>query len=125
MMLVSLAQAKANLLIDIDTWDADLTLKIKGASNMVARYIKRRSRLYISQEDSNGTVILDSDGRPIYEYDSNGQRLVREEVQAAVLVMTGMLFRDRDATTTKDWELGYLPKAVTSLVYHLRDPAYA
>jgi hypothetical protein len=49
--------------------------------------------------------------------------IVPDEVQLAVLMMVGILARDRDGVEAKDWDHGYLPRPVTSLLYPLRDPA--
>jgi hypothetical protein len=38
-------------------------------------------------------------------------------------MMVGILARDRDGVEAKDWDHGYLPRPVTSLLYPLRDPA--
>lgn len=125
MMIVTLEQAKANLLVDFDTYDADITLKIKSASGMVLNYLKNRKKLYEMELDDDGIEILDSQGDPIYVLDSQGARIVRDEVKHAVLILVGMFFRDRDGVEAKDWAPGFLPAPVTAILYPLRDPALA
>lgn len=106
-MLVSLQQASDHLRRDGNDDDADLTLKIKAASGAVLNYLKSGEDFL----DSAGDVELDSAGDPLF---------VPEEVQAAVLILVGMFY---DGSSREDWEPGYLPKAVTALLYPLRDPA--
>lgn len=125
MMLVTLEEAKNHLFIDFDTFDADITLKIKSASGMVLNYLKGRKNLYVIELDEDGDPILDSQGYQIYELDSQGDRLVRDEVKHAVLIMLGILYRDRDGVEAKDWAPGFLPAPVTAILYPLRDPALA
>jgi len=125
MMLVSLQQAKENLLIDFNTYDTDITLKISSASGMVLNYLKSRRNLYVLLVDDDGVPVLDSQGGVIYELDGQGARIVRDEVKHAVLILVGMFFRDRDGVEAKDWAPGFLPAPVTAILYPLRDPAIA
>lgn len=125
MMLVTLQQAKDNLLIDFNTYDTDITLKISSASGMVLNYLKSRRNLYVLLVDDDGVPLLDSQGGVIYELDSQGARIVRDEVKHAVLILVGMFFRDRDGVEAKDWAPGFLPAPVTAILYPLRDPAIA
>lgn len=125
MMLVTLDEAKDNLLVDFSTYDADINLKVKAASGMVLNYLKSRRNLYVLQTDDDGQPILDSQGQVIYELDSQGGKIVRDEVKHAVLLLVGILFRDRDGAEAKDWMPGFLPAPVTAILYPLRDPAIA
>jgi hypothetical protein len=127
MMLVSLEEARHNLFIDYSTpeQDADLTLKIKGASNMIKGYLRTWKATWQPVLDEDGEPIIDSQGLPTYELDSQGAHVIRDEVKSATLLLVGVLFRDRDGTNSKDWEQGYLPFSVTACIYHLRDPALA
>lgn len=125
MMLVTLQQAKDNLLIDFNTYDTDITLKISSASGMVINYLKSRKNLYVLLVDDDGVPLLDSQGEVIYELDSQGSRIIRDEVKHAVLILVGIFFRDRDGVEAKDWRPGFLPAPVTAILYPLRDPALA
>ena len=125
MMLVTLQEAKDNLLIDFNTYDTDIRLKISSASGMVLNYLKSRRNLYVLLVDDDGLPLLDSRGEVIYELDSQGTRIVRDEVKHAVLILVGMFFRDRDGVEAKDWAPGFLPAPVTAILYPLRDPAIA
>lgn len=124
-MLVTLEQAKDNLLIDFNTYDTDIRLKISSASGMVLNYLKSRKNLYVLRVDDDGEPLLDSQGDVIYELDSQGARIVRDEIKHAVLILVGMFFRDRDGVEAKDWAPGFLPAPVTAILYPLRDPAIA
>lgn len=125
MMLVTLQQASDHLRRDTTDDDNDLTLKIQAASGAVVNYLKDTVALYVAEVDYKGREIVDSQGDPIPVIDSNGDAQVRFEVQAAVLLMLGYLYKDRDNDTEKAYQQGYLPAPVTALLYPLRDPALA
>lgn len=117
MMLVSLQQAKDHLRMDHDDDDNDITLKVHAASGAVVNYLK-----------SGADSFLDSSGEP--ETDSSGDPVgVPFEVQAAVLIMLGELYMNREAElqgeVAAQWGYGYLPQPVIALLYPLRDPAVA
>lgn len=109
-MLVTLQQAKDHLRVDTDDGDSDLSLKIEAASGAVLNYIR-----------SGADIFLDSTGEPAL--DSNGGAIgIPREVQQATLLLLGYFYRDRDADSEKAYEMGYLPRPVTALLYPHRDP---
>lgn len=143
MNLVTLEEAKAHLRIGeelLDTQgdgpdDADLALKIAGASAAVMNYLKNYRNVWVQEyeTDTDGQWVLDSnfdripsvdtDGKPIYQTDTNGQRVVADPIKSATLLMVGYLYKLRDNNADDAYEPGYLPKPVTALLYSLRDPA--
>lgn len=128
MMYVTLDRAKAHLNMDHDDDDSLITAYIVAASGAVKNYIKSAS-VYEVLRDSNDDPILDSNDDPTYETDSSGDKIVRFEVQAAVLILIGYLYKDRDDNGNTaiggGFDAGYLPNPVTALLYPLRDPALA
>lgn len=104
-LLVTVEQFKARARIDHDIEDVDLGLLIEGASGAILDYLKLDPHHYD-----------DSFGDPVD---------VEPQVQNAVLLLAGILSKDRDGTSMKDWEPGYLPAPVMALLYPLRDPALA
>jgi hypothetical protein len=90
----------------------------------VKNYIKSAS-VYEIDRDSNDDPILDSNDDPTYVTDSSGDKIVRFEVEAAVLILIGHFYKDRDENADGAFEAGYLPRPVTALLYPLRDPALA
>lgn len=122
--LVTLAQAKAHLRIDTDDADTEIVQKIHQAGAAVRNYLKS-TKPYILELDSAGDPVLDSNGDPVYFHDSAGDVVVYPEVQQAVLYLLGDMWRDRDGQEKTDWQLGFLPMPVQSLLYPLRDPALA
>jgi|ERR1051325_909244 hypothetical protein len=114
MKFVSLNQAIRHLRVDTD--DAgelqDLDDKIEAASIMVARFIQNPN-IY---QDSTGTIPVDSSGDPIG---------VDKDVQMATLILAGIFYRDRDGTEMDKYLQGYLPFAVTALIYPFRVPVMA
>lgn len=117
-MLVTLAQASDHLRRDGADDDADLTLKIHAASGSVLRYLKGANH-FEPELDGDGKPVVDGDGNPVYSDQ------VLYEVQAAVLLMVGYLYKDRDNDKNHEYEMGYLPRPVTALLYGLRGPALA
>lgn len=124
MMYVTLARAKQHLNMDHDEDDTLIDVYVRAASGAVKSYLKSASP-YEVERDSNDDIILDSSGDPIYVVDSAGDKLVSYPVQAAVLLMVGFLYKDRDENPDSAFDRGYLPRPVTALLYSLRDPALA
>lgn len=122
MMYVTLARAKQHLNMDHDLDDALIEVYIQAASGAVKNYLKSASP-YEVERDSNDDIIRDSSGDPVYVVDSSGDKQVSYTVQAAVLLMVGFLYKDRDENPDSAFDRGYLPKPVTALLYPLRDPA--
>jgi len=122
MMYVTLERGKQHLNMDHDLDDVLITAYIGAASGAVKNYLKSASP-YEVERDSNDDPILDSSGDPIYVVDSSDDKVVKYEVQAAVLLMLGFLYKDRDENPDQAFAQGYLPKPVTALLYSLRDPA--
>lgn len=117
-MLVTLDQASEHLRRDGGDDDADLTLKIHAASGAVLNYLKGANH-FEPELDGDGKPVLDDDGKPVYTTQ------VLYEVQAAVLLMVGYLYKDRDNDKNHEYETGYLPRPITALLYNLRTPALA
>lgn len=113
-MLISLEQGKQHLRVDNDDEDNDITLKIKGASASVLRYLKAEG--IADFVDSSGQLPEDSNGVVID---------VPNEVESATLLMLGYLYRQRDNDDQHEYETGYLPRPVTAILYGRRDPALA
>lgn len=124
MMYVTLARGKQHLNMDHDLDDVLIEAYIRAASGAVKTYLKSASP-YDVERDSNDDPVLDSSGDPTYIEDSSGDKVVLPQVEAAVLLMLGFLYKDRDENPDSAFERGYLPKPVTALLYGLRDPACA
>lgn len=122
MMYVTLDRAKRHLNMDHDQDDVLIEAYIGAASGAVKNYLKSASP-YEVERDSNDDPILDSSGDPTYVVDSSDDKVVKYEVQAAVLLMLGFLYKDRDENPDQAFAQGYLPKPVTALLYPLRTPA--
>lgn len=124
-VLVTPEEAIAHLKItDADVDMLDLQLKINAASKTVLNYLAG-ANFYEFEVDINNVPVLDTAGDPIYAETSSGDRIVMYEVQAAVLLMLGYLNRDRDADEDKAFEMGFVPRPVTALLYPLRTPSIA
>ena len=124
MEYVSLESAKAHLNMDHDQDDLLIAAYFKAASSAVKAYLKSASP-YEVERDSNDDPVLDSSGNPEYVRDSSGEKVVMSQVQSAVLLLVGYLYKDRDQNPDGAYDHGYLPMPVTALLYPLRDPALA
>lgn len=122
MKYVTLETAKQHLNMDHDLDDTLIEVYVQAASGAVKNYLKSASP-YEVERDSNDDVIRDSSGDPVYVVDSAGDKLVSYPVRAAVLLMVGFLYKDRDENPDSAFDRGYLPRPVTALLYPLRDPA--
>lgn len=122
MMYVTLARGKQHLNMDHNEDDTLITAYIGAASEAVKNYLKSASPFEV-ERDSNDNPILDSSGDPVYVFDSSGDRVVKYVVQAATLLQLGFLYKDRDENADGAYDMGYLPKPVTALLYPLRTPA--
>jgi hypothetical protein len=121
MKLITVAQARAHVRVDHQAEDAQLDEFVEAASAAVVNYLK-----------SGADVFLNTLGLPeeIYSDDSPPQVIayaVPAEVQVATKILVGYFFRNRDGRepNADGWQPGYLPPAVTALLYPLRDPALA
>jgi hypothetical protein len=121
MKLITLAQARAHVRLDHTIEDAQLEEFIEAASAAVVNYLK-----------SGADVFLNTLGLPeeIFNADTPAEvidYIVPAEVKVATKLLVGYFFRNRDGQepATQGWQPGYLPTAVTALLYPLRDPALA
>lgn len=122
MNLVSLKEAKAHLYVMHDDDDALITAQIAAASSIVVNHLKTKRNLYEFEYDSNGDIVIDDDNNFTHTTDSDGDKIPREEVRAAVLLMVGILYKDRDGEEMNKWINGYLPAPITAILCPLRDP---
>jgi hypothetical protein len=108
MMLVTLQQAREHLRVDTTDGDNDILLKVKAASRAVVTYLKSPSFA-----ESSGEIPEDSAGIAID---------VPEDVQIATLMLIGYFDRQRDEDGGHEYELGFLPRPVSALLYPYRVP---
>lgn len=101
--LVDLEEAKQGLRVFHDDDDDTIELLIGAASESVLAYLK--------------------DGANDFMGDSPIE--VPARVKWATIYMVGWLYENRDNNRDGEFELGYLPRPVMSLLYQMRDPALA
>lgn len=128
-MLVTLEEAKERLRYDNDDADGDIELMIKAVSKSVLNYLKDYMLAYQFEQDDHGDPVLDSDDEKIYLLDSDGNYIVREEVQQAVFVMLGYVDRSRNGEdylegVNRPYRLGdmSLPRVVHWILDAIRTP---
>lgn len=105
--LITLKEAKDHLRVDHDADDADIELKIAAVSSIIIDYLK-----------DSAQKIIDDSGEIIESNDLN-------RVKISVLLLLGILYKDRDGEFMNQWKLGFLPDSVTALIYSLRTPTVA
>lgn len=110
MMLITLAQGKDQVREDGTANDFSITECIEDASAAVINYLAEYADTFIN------TANMDSAGNPIE---------VPREVQRATRLMVGYLFANRDNDKDHEYEMGFLPRPVTALLYPLRTPTVA
>jgi hypothetical protein len=120
MKLITLAQAKAHLRAESTAVEDDQIEEfVEAASAAVVNYLK-----------SGADAFLNTAGLPEELTDTSGdvlEYIAPDVVKAATKILVGALFRNRDSKdpAADGWRDGYLPPAVTALLYPLRDPALA
>lgn len=131
--LVTVAEAREHLRLDYvygsigpdDDW---LAIMISAVSQAVALWLKDSWRLYVPEVDSDGNVVLDSDGKPVPHETSDG-KTVHPSVRAAVLIELASQYRFREGEgkdNAMPLDAGYvLNKASTALLTPLRKPTAA
>lgn len=114
MKLVTVEQAKAHLRIDDAQTAGDVELEgmVIAASRRVLRHIDTEQDF----TDTDGDPTLDSEG--VAED-------VPEDVQIATLMLVGAMWRDREGDGEAWKDSGFLPPAVTTLLYPFRTPGFA
>lgn len=109
--LVTLEEVKAGLRIETDEDDAMLQLLIGAASESVINYLKAQAAELFDLDAAQGNSPEDAD--------------VPDVIKNATIYLTGVYYRNRDGDTDKNFEPGYMPGPVISMLYPLRDPALA
>lgn len=111
-MLVSLDRVKEVLRVTHENDDGMLEILTAGASRAVLRYLKGQAG-----------DLLSIDSPP--DSPPNDLEAVEEDVQIAVILLVGHLYRNPDNDTESAFDRGDLPKPVTALLYPHRDPTLA
>lgn len=122
MNLVTIEEALNHLRIDGDYDDPWLETWIPAVSQAVLLWLKDESRAYQPEIDSNGDVVVDSNGDPVLT--------VKPIIRAAVLVELASQYRFREgegvAQVPPHWGHGYtLSVGATALLTPLRKSTVA
>lgn len=112
-LLITLDQAKAHLRMDHDAEDETIESYIRSASRAVLTYLGDAADEFL---DSSGEVVVDSSNLPV----------TPEDIQHAVRLLVGEFMRNREPEpgdqVNPSFGYGYLPRAVTALLYPYRTP---
>lgn len=111
-MLVSLSRVKQALRIDTTDDDAILPMWISAASLAIVGYLKGEAGDFLGIDSP-------TDSPP------NDIETIDERVVAAVIILTGILYKEPDGDEAKAFGHGTLPWVVTALLYPLRLPTLA
>lgn len=105
--LVTLAEVKGSLHFDDNDEDAKLSLLIESASRKILRHIKSDGEEYT---DTSGEIVPGN---------------VEGDIKVATILLVGILYRGVDGDEEKQFEMGFLPAPVVSLLYDRRLPTLA
>lgn len=105
--LVTLAELKSSLRFDDGDEDAKLSLLIESASRKILRHMKTDGEEY---QDTSGEIVPGN---------------VEGDVKVATILLVGILYRGVDGDEEKQFEMGFLPAPVVSLLYDRRLPTLA
>lgn len=112
-LVISIAEARDWLHLDDAETDAVVSRAISAASRAVIRYLKWQA---------GDILIIDSPPNS----PPDDLSTVVDDVAMAVLMLTGILLKERDGDDAGDFfDVGYLPKRVMALLYPMRDPTLA
>lgn len=111
-MLVTLARVKSALKVDGTDDDSTLEIYISAASLLIVDYLKGQAGDFLSIDSPPDSP-------------ANDLAAVDERVVAAIIGLVGVLYREPDGDTAKNFGHGQLPFFVTALLYSRRDPTIA
>lgn len=124
--MITLAEAKHHLRIDGTADDPWLEIFIPAITQAILLWLGDDWRAYMPLRDSNGDIIYDNDGIPLFEFDTNGEPILQPVVRIASLVELASQYRFRegeDGNNRMPAELGYvLGRGATDLLISLRKP---
>ena len=120
--LITLEEAKAHLRVDHNLDDDDIDAAITDASAAVLAYIGDSQYLFL---DTGGDA-LDLEDTSADQAGLRAQGICKR----ATKLLVGSFYRYRDGASPEarvdpQYGYGYLPAAVTALLYPLRDPTIA
>ena len=120
---VTLEEAKCQLRVSLDDDydDGHINLLIKAASGAIKNYMKNFA-VYEAERNADNDYLLDSNGEPIIDEDSNVPQYVKPEVKLAVLMLISEWYKNREGDGAA-YEDAVLPAPIRALLYPLRDPA--
>jgi hypothetical protein len=111
-MLVTRERVKQALRISTNDDDTLLDFLISAASKRIAKHLKGQAGELLSIDSPPNSPPDDLDAVP-------------EHIQAAVVYLTGVLYRNPDNDTEEAFEDGWLPKPVVAMLSMDRDPTLA
>lgn len=115
MFLVTLQEAKTHLRVDdcdVNV-ESDISMKMEAASDRVIDYIDQG---IVKYQNTAGNFI---------DEDSAGNWLAPNPVKAAVLLLLGYLWNQRDQDAAKEFDGGELPRPVRSMLRTYRKTVVA
>ena len=131
--LITIEEAREHLRLDADSGggpdDGWLSIFIPAVSEAVRLWLKEDWRLYEPARDTDGNVILDSDGNPVPLLDSDGEPVVKPVVRAACLLELASQYRFREGEgrdnavpSHEGYGHGLTSKAAVALLTTIRRP---
>lgn len=111
-LLVSIEQAKQALHIDGSADDATIEMWVAASSLAVVKYLKGEAGDFLGIDSPPNSP-------------PNDLSTVDPRVVAAVIMLTGIFYREPDGDEARDFAYGRLPAKVSAMLYPLRVPTVA
>lgn len=110
-------------LVELDIVKSALRIDTSDDDELLAVYISAASHGVLAYLGGQAGELLGIDSPPNSPPDD--LETVDERVRVAVIMLTGIIYREPDGDAAHNFERGFLPMPVTALLYPLRDPAIA
>lgn len=116
MKLITLKEAQEHLRIDSDDDQDYVNSLIDAASAMVFEYLDG-SDIFALKRDENGEVER-VDGEPIYQTDSDDNKVIKSDIKAAVKLLVGDFYRHREnSKNVIEFGADKMPTYVSALLF--------
>lgn len=116
MKLITLKEAQEHLRIDSNDDQDYVNSLIDAASAMVFEYLDGGD-IFAFKRDENGEVECE-DGKPIYQTDSEGDKVVKSDIKAAVKLLVGDFYRHREnSKNVIEFGADKIPTYVAALLF--------
>jgi hypothetical protein len=116
MKLITLKEAQEHLRIDSNDDQDYVSSLIDAASAMVFEYLDGGD-IFAFKRDENGEIERE-DGEPIYQTDSEDNKVIKSDIKAAVKLLVGDFYRHREnSKNVIEFGADKMPTYVAALLF--------